>query len=121
MTKTTLDATILAQFTGTERWYRHGLVKTLTFTDGVKYVADTAGAYWLVDELALAQLYIPEVRKESFQVWKLVLAGNGPATLICEDGDYKEVWRKAIEYTDFPEPEITLWLTDNVIMLPSEY
>jgi uncharacterized protein DUF6876 len=25
------------------------------FTDGAKYVADQAGAYWLINEIALAQ------------------------------------------------------------------
>ena len=50
-----LDPHTLAQFTGTERWYRHGLVRNVTYTDGVRYVADTAGAYWLIDIVALAQ------------------------------------------------------------------
>jgi hypothetical protein len=44
----------LHQFTGTEHWYRHALVKSVLFTDGAKYLADTAAAYWLLDEIALA-------------------------------------------------------------------
>ena len=42
-------------FTRTENWYRHGLVRDVLFTDGAKYVADQAGAYWLLDEIAVAQ------------------------------------------------------------------
>ena len=47
MTKS-LDPNILSQFTGSEHWYRHGLVRHIIFTDGAKYVADAAGAYWLL-------------------------------------------------------------------------
>src|SRR4051812_34097458 len=45
----------LRNFTGSEHWYRHGLVRTILFTDGAKYVADEGGAYWLLDEIAFAQ------------------------------------------------------------------
>ena len=47
----------LSKFTGSEHWYRHGLVRTILFTDGAKYVADEGGAYWLLDEIAFAQRY----------------------------------------------------------------
>jgi hypothetical protein len=39
----------LRSFTGSEHWYRRGLVRTILFTDGAKYVADQGGAYWLID------------------------------------------------------------------------
>jgi hypothetical protein len=45
----------LRQFTGSEHWYRHGLNRAVLYTDGAKYVADQGGAYWLIDEIALAQ------------------------------------------------------------------
>jgi hypothetical protein len=32
----TLRACDLDQFTGSEKWYRHGLARTITFTDGAK-------------------------------------------------------------------------------------
>lgn len=118
---TTFSPDDLRQFTGTEHWYRHGLVRDVLFTDGAKFVADEAGAYWLLDEIALAQRGIPGVAAEEFQVWALRVAPNATATLTCEDGNGHTVFTKAIEYTDFPSPEITLWFTDNVILLPSEY
>ena len=120
MTKSLTKAD-LCQFTGSEHWYRHGLVKRILYTDGAKYVADAGGAYWLLDEIALAQQYVKEVAAEGFQVWKLVLGEGHSATLACEDGNGTAVYRKAIEFTDFPLPEITLWFTDNTILLPSEY
>jgi hypothetical protein len=31
-------------------------VRGITYTEGVEYVAETAGAYWLLDEIALAKV-----------------------------------------------------------------
>ncbi|MGY3602758.1 MULTISPECIES: DUF6876 family protein [unclassified Bradyrhizobium] len=110
----------LKQFTGSEEWYRHPLNRSVTYTQGARYVADQVGAYWLLDEIALAQLGIPAVRAEPFQVWKLDVK-RSRATLSCEDGNNASVFTKEIRSTDFPEPGITLWFTDSVILLPSEY
>jgi len=121
MTNKTLCAADLMQFIGSEQWYRHGLVRKVLFTEGVKYVADTAGAYWLIDEVALAQQFNKRVAREEFQTWKLTVKANHHATLTCEDGNGNAVWSKAIEFTDFPLDDFTLFYTDNVILLPSEY
>jgi hypothetical protein len=109
----------LHQFTGTENWYRHGLNRNMLYTDGARYVAENAGAYWLLDTIVFAQLE-PALRKESFQVWKLEVS-DSRAVLICEDGNDQVLRREELTFTDFPEPGITLWMTDNVILLPSEY
>ncbi|MGD1079605.1 MAG: DUF6876 family protein [Candidatus Sulfotelmatobacter sp.] len=39
----------------------------------------------------------------------------------CDDGNGNIVFTKEIEHTDFPLDEITLYFTNNVIHLPSEY
>jgi hypothetical protein len=59
------------------------------------------------------------VAGEEFQLWKL--KDDHTATLTCEDGNGKAVFSKAIEYTDFPLPEIALYFTNKTILLPSEY
>jgi hypothetical protein len=69
--ETTLRASDLGQFTGTEQWYQHGINRAVLFTDGAKYVADAAGAYWLLDEIAIIQSYDKQIAGEAFQVWKL--------------------------------------------------
>jgi len=122
MAKTvTLNKSDLTQFTGTEQYYRHGINRKVLFTDGAKYVADTAGAYWLLDEIALIQPYNKRVAAEEFQVWKLVVTPNRTATLTCDDGNDNIVYTKEFRYTDFPLDEITFYFTNNVIHLPSEY
>jgi uncharacterized protein DUF6876 len=120
MTNKTLNESDLRQFTGTEHWYRHGLVRTVLYTDGAKHIAEAGGAYWLLDEIALAQRFIKAVAGEEFQVWKLAVT-DSRAVLTCEDGNDNRVFSKDIEYTDFPLAEITLYFTNNTILLPSEY
>lgn len=111
----------LMQFTGSEQWYRHGINRAVLFTDGAKYVADTAGAYWLLDEIALIQTQNKRVAAQEFQLWKLVVRPDQTATLTCDDGDGNVVYAKEIEYTDFPLNEISFYFTNNVIYLPSEH
>jgi hypothetical protein len=115
-----LDPNILSQFNGSEHWYRHGLVRNILFTDGAKYVADAAGAYWLLDEIALTQRFVKAVAVEEFQAWKLTVNPDSTAALSCEDGNYNVVFTKQIPFTDFPPEGITLWFENNTIYLPTE-
>jgi hypothetical protein len=116
-----LNAADLQQFTGTEHWYRHGLIRNVLFTDGAKFLAERAGAFWLLDEIAIAQRFEAKVAAEGFQTWKLNVRPDHSATLCCEDGNGRAVYSKEITFTDFPLPQITLYFTDNVILLASEY
>jgi hypothetical protein len=115
-----IDPSDLRQFTGTGQWFRHSLNRKMLYTEGVQFLAEKAGAYWLVDEIAIAQAYEPRVKAEEFQVWKLKVT-NATAVLSCEDGNGNKVLSKAIAFTDFPLNEIELWVEGNVILLPSEH
>ena len=121
MSNKKLDPAILAQFTGSEHWYRHGLVREILFTDGAKYVADAGGAWWLLDEIAIAQRFEKAVAGEEFQVWKLTVNPDRTAKLVCEDGNGDTVFEKPIPYTDFPVEGIGLWFENSTIYLPSEH
>jgi hypothetical protein len=121
MKKHSLTECALNQFTGTEHWYRYGLVRDVLFTDGAKFLADEGGAYWLIDAIANAQRHEKAVAAEPFQVWKLSVRENHTGTLTCDDGNGEIVYQQELDYTDCPLPEITLYFTDNMILLPSEY
>jgi len=122
MATKTLTAADLAQFTGSENWYRHGLNREILFTDGAQYVAEAGSAYWLLDEIALANLYERPVKAEEFQVWTLTRdkRGNG-ATLDCGDGNGNTVYCKRIEFTDFPLDTVTFYCEGGTILLPTEH
>lgn len=42
----------LRQFTGDLERYRHGFNPRVIYTPGVRYLAERAGAYWLIDLIA---------------------------------------------------------------------
>ena len=123
----------LFQFTGSDRFYRH-FTKHI-YTQGVQYVADKCGAYWLID-LIMSHQCDPKVRKEEFQQWKLFLNKEGSsAVAICDDGNGNEVTRQEIEYTTFPNLlhkeelvdgnrhlslAIVMWFENQTLFLPQE-
>ena len=115
------EADLRQFFGGTDSYYRHAINRNVLFTDGAKYVADEGGAYWLLDEIALAQGHLGELRGQPFQVWKLEVRPDRSATLRVEDGNYNLLFEKDIEFTDFPVAEIVLWFSNNVIYLPVEH
>ena len=118
----------LAQFTGSENYYRHSLNRKFMHTDGVNYLAEKAGAFWLVDLIASHQLS-RKVRAEPFQVWTLTLTGKKNPMAVAEcraDTDAPVLARQKIEFTDFPLKSIKLYCVDGgdgqvILMLPSEY
>ena len=120
----------LAQFTGTETWYRYRLGQVILayYTDGIKYLADHAECYWLLTEIVAAQTEA-NISTEPFQVWNLRIDENYHATLYCEDGNDNGLFTKAISFTDFPLQEISIWVEYGeiegtykpILLLPSEH
>lgn len=114
------DAANLSMFTGTEKYYRVNPCTVLT--DGTKYLADAAGAYWLMDAITS---YLPQFTgKQDFIVARLVRSGCS-AQLTLEDGNGGALDQQHIPFTDFPMASIQLyacWGGDFwVLMLCSEY
>jgi hypothetical protein len=113
-----------SHFCGTENWYRYEMLPGYTYTDGVRFVARQAQAYWLLDVIFSWQLD-SRARREEFQVWRLTQVGDG-ARVTMTDGDSDQpVITQDIEATDFPFDEfrdgaVEMWLEGKVLMLPSE-
>ncbi|MEG4424883.1 hypothetical protein QUA98_11070 [Microcoleus sp. D3_18cC1] len=122
----------LQHCSGSEQYYKHWL--GLLYTDGVKYLAENAQAYWLIDAIASHQPRANRIhRLTEFQLWFLHVGkehefikprGNNDAVLTCwEDTPTKETKPGIIQqipYTDFPLKEIKLFLQEKVLLLPSE-
>ena len=101
----------LKQFSGTEHWYKH--LSGYLYTDGVLYVAQEGGAFWLVDKILLTTK--AKNNLQEFGVWKLEVNADKSAILACEDGNYHELYREKIEWTDFPLNKIDLWFENYVV------
>lgn len=120
MTNSQFSAAELNQFTGTEHYYR--ISPGTVITDGCKYLADHAGAYWLMDAIAS---YLPQFTgREEFISAKLTVV-RGVADLILDNGNGKVLDRQHIPFTDFPLASINLYACWGgefwVVMLPGEY
>lgn len=111
----------LAHFTGTSQYYKHGIGPLVIYlTDGCKHVAEAGGAYWLFDLILSYQMY-PLVKRQYVQVWKLQKQqNNGGWLATCEDGNGTVLQRQEIPYSDFALDNITILVTDNICLLPSE-
>ena len=111
----------LASFTGSQILYKHWL--GFHYTQGVKYLADEVGAYWLIDAICSHQkrsLLNKHPGLKEFQIWRLEVKDDS-AVLICEEDTDQQVLTQKIPYTDFPLPEMKLYLIDKIILLPGEY
>ena len=119
----------LGQFTGSENYHRHGMNRKFIYTDGVQYVAEEGQAYWLLDDIAIAEMFDPLLKTEGFQLWTLQKGTKDSAILSATDGNKKTLYAKSIPYTDFPLDEIKFYVVDApdfganaiMLMLPSEY
>lgn len=116
----------LAHFTGSEGLVRHRILPGMPgvlLSDGAKYVAEKAGAYWLMDIIVLdCRGWLLE--GDDFCVVALKVSG-GDATLTVSDGNGNDLYTQTV-LTDFPEPGIEFYLDarsggEPVLMLKSEY
>lgn len=110
----------LRQFTGTEKYYYNPLFLKFRYTDGVKFLAEEAGAYWLLDYIFSNQTS-KNLLEQPFQVWKLKVNDDSSAQIVVEDGNDQILDQFKIGFTDFPLEKFDLWLIDKVLILPSEY
>lgn len=107
----------LSGFHGTENWYKNTF--GLLYTDGIAYLAEEAGAYWLID---LVDSYQPKFKDVPFQLWKIELVGDNSAIVTMrKDTDEPSLIMQKVEYTDFPLSELEFYCIDNVMLLKSEY
>src|SRR5215217_5910683 len=110
----------LSQFTGTQCYFQHPVLK-YWYTQGLQYLAQTYKCYWLLRDIALHNDLNLQKISECFQVWKLKRADHPDHqfTLVCEDGNYNVLFTTQILCSDFPGDEVTIWLVDEILLLPS--
>jgi len=115
--KTTEDLeALLTGFTGTENWYKHWL--GFKYTDGVKYMADVSGSYWLLDVVGS---YQPQLSRAEFQIWRMQSKDGKGKVDVREDSDLASLVSQDIEFTDFPEGTFEMYFTDRTLLLKGEY
>mgnify|MGYP001486896829 CR=1 FL=1 len=134
----TLTEADLNGFTGCMDWTRHSpqLFRNVISSEGMIFVAEQAGAYWLLDAIASHETADPKLlaackADEGFDYlhfWKLNVQGN-EGTLTCvKDSGLPPVVVQKIEHTDFPIQGVFTVYAGNdgpgtlrKLFLPSEY
>ena len=111
--------TELSMHIGSLERYRHW-TRRFIYTPGVQALAERAGAFWLIDLIA-SHFRKPKVTGSEFQVWKLTVHTDRSATLAVDDGSDRQLFKCGIHRMDFPLAEITVYLTEGALLLPSEY
>lgn len=118
----------LPYFTGSEQFFSLRPALNALLTEGTKYLADAAGAFWLMTDLGATATV--KLKHQPFLSAILKLEepqGNRqPATVTITDGNENVLHVQKYEDTDFPLPEAHLYIADNeeggrTLMLTSEY
>lgn len=119
----------LRSFTGSVNFYQHPLLVGARYTEGVQFFMENSargnGSYWLLDIILTegVELHV----KEPFVVIEVDVEAspstpNFPKAVITfSDGNGKVLKKKKPIATDLEEGQWRFWLTDGVLMLPTEY
>lgn len=123
----------LRQFTGDLERFRHPLAKRVIYTPGIKFLAERAGAFWLIDEIALA-IAGGEIAKAGridprvldLHFWRLEVRQDRSAELTARaDSDVPTFITRRIPWTDFPLDHVDVWAGYDgrywTLYLPSEH
>lgn len=128
----TLTHADLYQFTGDAIRYSHPLNRRVIYTPGVRYLAEKAKAFWLIDAIT-SYFGSPEMnaaissdsRLASLQFWRLDVAESKAVLIANADTGETPFIRQEIPYTDFPLEYIDIWAGYDghfwTLYLPSEH
>jgi len=88
---------------GVNDFFRHPLVRSFAYSDGIMNVADT-GCWWLID---IAATELPAVLKKKGQYMGTLTATTkgGKAKLTMTGSGDVLLWKRKIDYTDMPDGE----------------
>lgn len=123
----------LRQFTGDLERTRHPLARGILYTPGIQFLAERAGAYWLIDEIALAiaggdvsKAGRSDPRVLDLHFWRLEVREDRSAELTASaDSGVPPFVTRRIPWTDFPLGHIDVWAGFDsrhwTLYLPSEH
>lgn len=106
----------LKQFYGSFHYYPY--TNGLKLTDGVKWIAEQASAFWLLDIVASAKHKV----NDSFAVAEFEKFGTKGFFKLHDGREPQTVYHmQYVPLTDFPLSKIDIWLENTVLLLPSEH
>ena len=115
-----------AQFCGTEG-YHTSFPIPFKYSDGVKHVAQTYEAYWLLLDAGYMAREVIQNKDidddtKSFLTARLCVDEETRAGILTiEDGNKNALMTSRLSYTDFPAETFSMFIQNGVMFLPSEY
>lgn len=97
----------------------------MSYSEGVRHIANEAQAYWLIDAILISSKCRKlQQRCKGLEFWTFA-SKNGKGVLTCTDGgmnggEAKTVYFQPIPFTDFPLETITFYNDAGVLCLPGE-
>lgn len=124
----------LSGYIGTEHYHTSPTfgARGLRYTDGIRKMAELAGAYWLLDTIHAAAMEHPQF-KASFWAVRMESQDDKGRLLITFDfrddgtpidaqGNVGQAdFTQDFDFTDFPAGVFNFYILDGVILLTSEY
>jgi len=112
-----LELKALNSFIGTQQY--HSFYMGTLLTDGAKYIAENGYSWLLTDAVSVIKT-TPRIRKEPFLVIQLTNLKNYECDLIISDGNDNILHKQHYNFTD-AQREFTLYFSEDILMLSSEY
>ncbi len=119
---------------GTNGYTRHPFAKRLLWTSGIEELCETAGAFWLLDVIGTEATPVLLAQLDTgaaLGIIRMTVADSKTEIELTVQDDAPPIWKRSIEYTDFPTGEWILYLgcdqlvvpgsTVTVLCLPSEH
>ena len=107
-----------------------GAFGRIRYTDGVKFIAETCGAHWLIDLIESHQASVRRKGARSgvgsdFQAWRIDLDGKGGCAVRAWSdvpGESTKLAAQRIPFTDWPAEldGYELWLEYGTLMMKRE-
>ncbi|WP_347990259.1 DUF6876 family protein [Methylomonas sp. AM2-LC] len=114
---------LLKDFIGTEHYYKHPVKTDLLITDGVKFFFEQTDSFWLFN--LIAEEYFQLLSSYNFLLFNIYgsSSDDGEISRIqLTDGNGQIIAFQVINFQKLlPKGVWNFYLTNNVLMLPSEY
>ena len=112
----------LEQHIMSERYYRVNPFTPIVITDGVKYFADTCQCYWLLDDITI-NLFRKHQELGCLFIDIEVNKRHTVHITVRQDEGMPVVYDKKIKDLCgiIPVGKYSIWLMNNVLLLPNEY
>lgn len=107
----------LQNYIGSEVFYRMPLTNII-YTEGVKAFAELGNAYWALTDISI--MYKFKFHSKEFLSITVTSTGKR-ATIEYTDGDCNVLKRQHYKYTDLEKGKYKFYLTDNTLLLTTEY